>query len=273
MTSPVLIVYSTKDPAGLNIKTQLIEDFHFQKTEANYQDLPIYELGNLKLIGVQTHIIETETLADSFKGDFALFASKHVSESGEPAFTVHTTGLTHEYAHHETPQPLLAWAYPQKMKIALIHLLHNREKFGLENYKVSFEATHHSPVSLPYPVVFVEIGSREENWQDPTSGKLVAGAIMAAASTDITDEGAVGFGGGHYAPKQTRVTTETRVAVGHTIAKYALEEFDESLFKAALEKTRGGCRKVVIDWKGVRGEVRRGLEEAASTWGVEVIRV
>ncbi len=273
MAEPVFIIYSMKDPAGLNIKTRLIEDFQFHQTNEIYQDLPIYEHENLKLIGVQTHIIETEYLADTFKGDYAIFASKHVSESGEPAFTVHTTGLTHEYAHHETAQPLLAWAYPQKMKSALMHLLQNREKLGLGNYKVSYEATHHSPVSLPYPVVFVEIGSREENWQDPTAGKLAADAIMAAASTDITDEGAVGFGGGHYAPKQTRVTTETGVAVGHTIAKYALEAFDEKLFRAALEKTRGGCRKVVIDWKGVRGEVRRGLEEASSTWGVEVIRV
>lgn len=273
MPSPVLIVYSTKDPAGLNIKTRLIEDFHFQETDEEFQQLPIYKRGDLRLIGVQTLIIEAEMLADAFTADYALFASKHMSESGEPAFTVHTTGLTHEYASHQIPQPLLAWAYPQKMKIALTHLLNNREKHGLGDYKVSFEATHHGPVGLPFPVTFVEIGSKDENWRDPVPGGLAAAAILETASTEISDEGAVGFGGGHYAPKQTRATLEGKVAVGHTIAKYALQEFDEQLFRATLEKTRGGCKKIVIDWKGVRGEVRRGLEEAASTWGVEVLRV
>ncbi len=273
MPSPVLIVYSTKDPAGLNIKTRLIKDFHFESTDETFQELPVYKRGDVKLIGVQSVIIETESLAEAFKADYALFASKHVSESGEPAFTVHTTGLTHEYASKETPQPLLAWAYPQKMKIALLHLMNNREKYDLGNYKVSLEATHHGPVALPYPVTFVEIGSKEENWQNSTAGEFVAGAIMAATSIEISDEGAVGFGGGHYAPKQTRITVEEKIAVGHSIAKYALPVFDEQLFRVALEKTRGGCRKVVIDWKGVRGEVRRGLEEAASTWGIEVIRV
>ena len=273
MAEPVLIVYSTKDPAGLSIKTRLIEDFQFQQTDETFQELPVYKRGEMKLIGVQTLIIEAEMLADAFKADYALFASKHISESGEPAFTVHTTGLTHEYASHQTPQPLLAWAYPQKMKIALMHLLNNREKYGLGNYKVSFEATHHGPVSLPFPVTFVEIGSRAENWQDPRAGKLAAEAIVTVASTEISDEGAVGFGGGHYAPKQTRITEERHIAVGHTIAKYALEEFDERLFRATIEKTRGECKKAVIDWKGVRGEVRRGLEEAAATWGVEVLRV
>ncbi len=273
MPGPVLIVYSMQDPAGLNIKTQLIEDFQFQQTEETFQELPVYKRGDVRLVGVQSTIIEAESLAEAFKADYALFASKHVSESGEPAFTVHTTGLTHEYANQETPQPLLAWAYPQKMKIALLHLLNNREKCDLGNYKVSYEATHHGPVTLPYPVTFVEIGSKEENWQNPTAGKLVAGAIIAATSTEISDEGAVGFGGGHYAPKQTRITVEEKIAVGHSIAKYAMPVFDEQLFRAAVEKTRGGCRKAVIDWKGVRGEVRRSLEEAAATWGVEVIRV
>lgn len=233
----------------------------------------MYQRGEVKLVGVQTTIIDTEALAETFQADYALFASKHVSESGEPAFTVHTTGLTHEYANHETPQPLLAWAYPQKMKIALLHLLNNRDKHDLSSYKVSLEATHHSPVGLPYPVVFVEIGSREENWQNSNAGKLAAEAIMTATFTELTDEGAVGFGGGHYAPKQTRITVGEKIAVGHSIAKYALPEFDEQLFRATLEKTRGGCRKVVIDWKGVRGEVRQGLVEAASTWGIEVLRV
>ncbi len=273
MPSPVLIVYSTKDPAGLNIKTQLIEDFHFQQTEQTFQELPVYKLGDVSLVGVQSIIIEAESLAEVFKADYAIFASKHVSESGEPAFTVHTTGLTHEYAARETAEPLLAWAYPQKMKIALLHLLNNREKYDFGSYKVSFEATHHGPVTLPYPIVFVEIGSTGENWQNSNAGRLVAEAIMAATSTEISDEGAVGFGGGHYAPKQTRITVEEKIAVGHTIAKYAMPVFDEQLFRVAVEKTRGGCKKAVIDWKGVRGEVRRGLEEAASTWGVEVIRV
>jgi D-aminoacyl-tRNA deacylase len=158
------------------------------------------------------------------------------------------------------------------MKIALMHLLNNREKYDLENCKVSFEATHHGPIALPFPVAFVEIGSNEERWTDPTAGRLAAEAIIAAATTEISDEAAVGFGGGHYAPKQTRVTIEQPIAVGHTIAKYALEHFDEQLFRTTLEKTRGKCRKAVIDWKGVRGDVRRSLEEAASTWGVEVIR-
>ena len=273
MPGPVLIVYSTKDPAGLNIKTQLIEDFHFEQTEEAFQELPVYKRGDVRLVGVQSHIIEAESLAQAFQPDYALFASKHVSESGEPAFTVHTTGLTHEYASREIPQPLLAWAYPQKMKIALMHLLNNREKYDLGSYKVSFEATHHGPVTLPFPLLFVEIGSKEENWQNSTAGKLVASAIMEATSAENSDAGAVGFGGGHYAPKQTRITVEEKIAVGHSIAKYALPVFHEQLFRVAVEKTRGGCRKAVIDWKGVRGEVRRGLEEAASTWGVEIIRV
>ncbi len=273
MEKPVLIAYSVQDPAGVNIKNRLVEDFHFQPSEETLHGLPIYQLGAVKLVGVQSHIIEAEDLAEVFKPEYAIFASKHVSESGEQAFTTHTPGLTHEYANHEIPQPLLGWAYPQKMKAALLHLTQNRERYDLDGYKVSFEATHHGPVNLPFPVTFVEIGSREENWQDPVAGRLAAEAILSATSSEITDEGAVGFGGGHYAPKHTQITLEEKIAVGHTIPKYALPEFDEKLFEAAVEKTMGGCKKVVIDWKGVRGEIRRSVEAAASTRGLEVIRV
>lgn len=270
-SKPVLIVYSEQDPAGVNIKQCLVEDFQFQPAKREFDGLPVYSKENMILVGVHSAIIEAENL-ESFEPEYALFASKHQSESGEPTFTVHSPGLTHEYAAHHIPQPLLAWSNPQKMKGALLHLHENRGKYSLYDYKVSFEATHHGPASLPFPVTFIEIGSKEKNWRDHAAGQLVAETIVKTASTQLFDPSAVGFGGGHYSPKQTEMTLTGGIAVGHTIAKYAMEEFDERLFRAALEKTHGGCRKAVVDWKGLRGEVRRALEDCASTMNVEVLR-
>jgi D-aminoacyl-tRNA deacylase len=106
------------------------------------------------------------------------------------------------------------------------------------SYDVGMECTHHGPTEIEVPSMFVELGSGPEEWADDAGAEAVAHAILdlAGVSADAPAEapdGAdsdgrrrhlVGFGGGHYAPRFTRIARETDWAVGHVAADWSLEE-------------------------------------------------
>jgi len=178
-----------------------------------------------------------------------VFATRHRSESGIKTLTVHAPGnLTSEARIGGKPEEL-AIAHPCAMKVALLELRRQRDMLGLD-YKVSLEATHHGPTSLKKPVLFVEVGSTEKEWNHTEAVEAVATAAVKAAENREDFPACLGAGGNHYAPRHTELVFNTSYAMGHIIPGYAIDALKFEVFRQAVKKSR--AEFVYLDWKGMK---------------------
>jgi len=266
----VVIVASKRDPAAQNIARELISLKGFQPVPGSSGDL--FQNGKVYLKHVDSDGIFTENLGLNFKPDAVVFASRHRSESGEPALTVHWTGNSTGRADFGGKPKNLSLADPPRLRAALLALDEAREAEKL-NYAVTLEATHHGPTELGAPTLFVEMGSTEKEWNDQQAAAAASEAIWKAATEPAAGKLAVGFGGGHYCNKQCSAIRKDGYAFGHILSKYFFEDYDEEIVRMAFKRTLGECRTAVIDWKGVRGADRAKLLDALKRLNIEVVRV
>lgn len=181
--------------------------------------------------------------------------SKHTSEAGIPCLTVHCPGNVGEAAYGGEPKKVSV-APASMMKAALLELNSGAKRASLP-YSASYEVTHHGP-TVDFPIMFVEIGSSEENWTDPLAGEVVARAALAAASVSEEDvEVRVGLGGPHYAPLFTSRTIRDGTCFGHMVSWHQLPDLDERSLAMLVEKNVGRFGGAVVDWKGLRRERKR----------------
>ncbi|MBU2560135.1 hypothetical protein KKA03_04490 [archaeon] len=263
-----LIVTSQKDIAGSNIYEMLACDFGF-KEDGDFEGKPVYKKGDIWLIATGRGQVEAEHLDEFFNPDYYVFASRHRSESGERTLTVHVTGNLTEKAEVGGKPKELAYANPDAMKVALLELEKGREEKNLD-YKVSMEATHHGPTGLKKPVLFVEVGSTEDEWRDENAVEVVARAALAAAENKEEFTRAIGIGGNHYAPVHTKAVLGTDISIGHIIPIYAVSEIGLKEFKKASEKT--GAEFGFLDWKGMRKEHKDRVRGFAEELGLPLKR-
>ncbi len=162
--------------------------------------------------------------ADAFDDpDLLVFASRHSGETG-PLLTAHFTGNVGP-AEYGGEAGELAEAAPN----ALAHLLDAFAEYAPPGYDVGMECTHHGPSAVGAPSLFAEVGSDEAQWDDPGGARAVARAILELRGVaPHRERQVVGLGGGHYAPRFSRVATETGWAVGHVAADWALEELPDA---------------------------------------------
>ncbi|WP_280536700.1 D-aminoacyl-tRNA deacylase [Halopenitus sp. POP-27] len=194
---------------------------------------------------------EPGLLADR-EPELLVFVSRHAGETG-PLLTAHFTG-NFGPAEYGGDDGALARAAPAAQK----RLVAGFTEHAPADYDVGIECTHHGPSETAVPSLFAELGSDDEQWDDPAGARAVARAVSdlidehvagsdghAAGSDDHTagstgdaapsapadlvgDDGtprhAVGFGGGHYAPRFTRIVEETAWGVGHIGSDWQLAE-------------------------------------------------
>ena len=206
--------------------------------------------------------------------DTTIFVSKHVSASGRPALTVHTTGnLTKEAKFGGNPQEV-SHVDPSIIRHALRALKSGAAQAGLQ-IEVTMEATHHGPTSLSMPVCFVEIGSEEKEWTDPVLGEIAANAVMSAiARLEESLPTAVGFGGTHYSAKHTRICMEGDYAIGHLVSSHSFDGgVSERTIADTFIRTTDSCNIGIVDWKGLHSNDRRKLIAGLEAAGREIVRV
>jgi D-aminoacyl-tRNA deacylase len=116
-----------------------------------------------------------------------------------------------------------------------------------EGYRVSYEVTHHGPTALHLPSFFVEIGSTEKEWTDPVAGRAVAEAVLNAVP--ISSVPLIGFGGTHYAVRQTEIALSTRGAFGHIAHSREIAGLDAAIIRRMLEQS--GAVAAYIDRKAI----------------------
>jgi D-aminoacyl-tRNA deacylase len=275
MESPIsrpVIIASRADPASANIAQNLIKHFQFSRIE-NSPYGTIYSKDNLSLVEIVEPGIYAKLGDVPREATTLIFASKHVSSSGKPALTVHTTGNpTREALYGGTPEQL-SYVDPLRVKNALRALRDESGRRG-RDIETTMEATHHGPTSFEIPVLFVEIGSSPNEWSDPILGEIAAATIIRATeTTKSTGLNAVGFGGTHYSAKHTRVNLEENLAVGHVISRHAFDQgVSDTTLRQAFDKTLYGSNTALIDWKGLNGKQRQHLLTLLEEWNIRVER-
>jgi len=270
-----LIIASKQDPAGVNIVKKILEHHTFKKTDEHFDGEPIYEstIGGhiVKVALTNSPLLYSDNVFEFFKPELTICASKHSSESGLKVLTVHVSGNIGE-AKFGGRSSEVAIAPPIDMKIALNYLLQEKIEQKLEEYNVSYEATHHGP-SVNYPLMFIEVGSTIREWEDKKAVTAAAKAILSTLKTSGKGVKAIGIGGGHYCPKFTKLGLESEFAPGHIVSKYATEALDKLLFEQLIMKTVGKAETVIFDWKGVKGKDRRRIIGYCDELGIPYIRV
>ena len=264
-----LFIASTKDTAGMNIATQLIEHYSFKKQPETFQNNPTYTqtLHNkeTKLVFTDNEIIDTQFLETQLNPKLIIFLSRHSSAKAIPTLSVHTPGNLAEAQFGGKPKTV-SFSPATAMKNALQTMAKLVEEKGL-SYEVSYECTHHGP-SLNVPSMFVELGSSPEQWKDLEAAEVVAHAAAAALSEPTNRSAVLGIGGPHYNKKFTKLALTTPMAFGHIIPKYALGKVDAETIKQCIEKTVEHVDSAVLDWKGITGEHKTKLVAKLETIGM-----
>ena len=118
------------------------------------------------------------------------------------------------------------------------------------------------------PTFFAEIGSGELQWRDTNAGNIVAKAILALEFKDLPVF--LGFGGGHYVQRQTRLMFETEIAFGHIFSSYQTEALDADLVDYARQKS--GATYAYIDRKSFRSVERKRIESILEDIGLPILK-
>ena len=226
------IMFSTKDKASRNIKKHISPEI------------------NAKLVVIDKSFLDlsNDEVKELAGDDMIIFASKHQSEKKVKSLTVHTSGLFDQGLSKCNP-------YLNTL------LLKNLKEINDTDYDVTFEVTHHTPI-IENPSAFIEIGSTEDEWNDPIPGKIVAQSIENTIN-NYKEEGyiGIGIGGPHYAPNFTRYIFKTNTNIGHICAKYALEHLTKERLNEMIDDKLDV--QIIVDWKGLgqhKAKVKELLE-------------
>ncbi len=269
----VVCFCSQKDLAAQHIKRQLLALYPFSETEENYDGSPIYQRDQLSIVTIEKDSIYADNLDEHFSAELFIFASRHKSAAFKPALLTHIPGNWAD-ADLGGKASTLCIAPPSAMKIALQTLFSERERLGLTDWACGLEATHHGPFIQSTPVLFVEIGSSEQEWQNPIAAEIVTRTIVAVAQQFQTPHTAVlGFGGPHYCPGFTRLNTESNYSVSHVMPKYHLDHLSETLVAHAIQRSSPTPTHAALDWKGMKGDQREQVTNIAENLGLKVDRI
>lgn len=267
-----MILFSTKNAASLNIMRHLEKEWNWKKKgEEEYFFSACGKEGGctaFKAIGYEKEILEIEP---EEKAGYYLYASTHKSEKKMPALTAHIPGNWSD-AKMGGEEKTLNVAYACKLKQILKFLKEGAERQKLD-WQVNMEVDHHGPTPQggKLPLIFVEIGSGEEEWANETAGSVVAEAMMKALARPAPKcKTYIGIGGGHYAPKFGKIMLENEeMAVGHIIPEYKVNEVDEKMILQAIEKSVEKVEGALFDWKGLKKEGRGKMTAMLENIGVK----
>ena len=247
------LVSSRQDKAGENIRHHLIQLLDTDGTRWREQG------REYEFIEVDERLIHAEGIDTKTDAGLVIFISRHYSANPVPVLTVHVTGNFGKAELGGTARTL-APAATAMMQATLRSLA----KHCPEGYRVSYEVTHHGPTDLNLPSFFVEIGSTEKEWTDPAAGLAVAESILSAVPQNPVP--LIGFGGTHYAARETEISLTSRGAFGHIAHTREIATLDEPMIRAMMEKS--GAVAAYIDRKALNREDLNRLSGMLATTGI-----
>jgi D-aminoacyl-tRNA deacylase len=271
-----VLISSRTDPAGTNIFSCLVENFGFEKTEDYLNSSPIYRFQNLFLASMQGEIVNERPELDARFASVDcvyVFLSRHRAESGIPSLTGHFTGNFGAADFGGKPKEIARYsASTLKQYLTELQLLKGRLP---PKYNLTLEATHHGPTESKKPLIFIELGSTETEWNDTNASKQIAQALILALSKQEKrySKCAIGLGGMHYPEKFNKVEfLDPEIAMGTIVPKYSLENLDEKMMKQIVEKSDERISIAAIDKKGL-GKEKNRIIELVDSFGLEILNL
>lgn len=256
------VVVSSGNAASQNIKSALLGMAPLESAGENYWSCEKFGMAEYN-----GRIVDIEP---SREDDFYVFASTHKSEKAKPSFTAHTPGNWGGAMLGGKPRTLNI-AFGSKVAAAVRKM---KELSGQSlGWEVSVEVDHHGP-TLSKPVLFVEIGSGENEWSNKQAGRIAAEGILAAIGAGKAESVDVGFGGSHYCPKFGPMIISGKCVLGHIISGYSLERdgVGEEMVEQAFEKSAEPAKAAMIDWKGIKGGTRGQLIPILESMGIKWVK-
>lgn len=253
---PVLL-FTSKNIASRGIAEALISSHGFEKKSDNE-----WERGGVRLIET-----DAETVLDvptDFDTDYILVLSSHKSKAGGKMLTAHFPGNWNEAKFGGEPKTLNT-ACASRLKILMQEL---QKANGTLQWPLFIEADHHGP-TCEVPIMFVEVGSSEEEWKDADAIAAVAKAVSESLKKNGSFETVFGVGGGHYSREFTKLVLESEFAVGHIAPKYAIDALDEGTFRQAVEKNLEKVSKVIVLKDGTNAKQKEEVKGLAESLGLE----
>ncbi len=252
-----LIVASRSDPASVKMLEYLTEKYTFSEKDG------VLNHGDFDLMVIEDrHIFHDMSLSGKY--DYVVVLSRHSSAADVKSLTAHPTGNFGPSADLGGKPRTVNISCPKVMSGTLRRMM---ESYSGGRFEVTFEATHHGPI-FDIPNYYVEIGTTENEWNDPEALSTTVDSVM---NPDVRDyEAFVGVGGGHYAPKIKEYFRENSVNIGHIISKHDHDALEPWEIDMAVKRTPG-CKGFVMDKKGTRGNVRDMVKKYADENSLELI--
>jgi len=254
----VEIISSAQDEAGRNIRMHLLALLESENAHGGVDNLP----AEFRLREIPGRLIYEDGIDRDLEADLVLFISRHRSIHPLPVLTVHVTGNLSGADFGGRPRSL-ATAAPEWMQAILAGL----REHAPEGYRASYEVTHHGPTELTLPSLFVEIGSTETEWRDPRAGEAAARSILRARPA--AGIRLIGFGGTHYAARETEIATGSTGAFGHMAHSREIPALDTGMVRLMRDRTRADA--AYIDRKSVPVPEQRRLEEILADLGLPIL--
>ena len=268
------LIVSTVDKASLNMANIFLEKLNYHE-EKNPPKPAIKAFFLEKLDAVLAYflddIIYLNYLDNVLDVEQYIFLSRHSSLAKIKSLTVHHTGnVTNEEIYGAKPREL-CYTYPPLTRTILLNIGRYAKKYGIsKEFEIVYEATHHGPTSLSKPLVFVEIGSSEEEWIREDAAKVNVEAIIDSLVNTEKCSSVLGFGGGHYSRKHTKHAFETNDCYSHIFSKHSSKYLTEELIDQAIRKTLTKVEKFVVEKKGVPGRVKNLISNYAEKHGYTI---
>jgi len=244
-----IILFTPNNIASKAMAEELISKHGFERTSEKE-----WERDGVRLL--ECDVPSVLDVPTDFDTDYILVLSTHKSKAGGKMLTAHFPGNWNDAKFGGEPKTLNT-ACASRLKI----LIKEMQKANKElQWPLFIEADHHGP-TCNVPIMFVEVGSTEEEWKDERAVAVVAKAVSESLKKEGTFDTVLGVGGGHYSREFTKLVLETDMAVGHIAPKYAVDSMDEEVFRQALEKTVEKISKVIVLKDGTNSKQKEKIKE------------
>ncbi|WAI02098.1 D-aminoacyl-tRNA deacylase [Methanogenium organophilum] len=255
----IALIHSAIDPAGCNIAAHLAPRVGAKGDDGEKCTWAGHTLFFMTAPG---RLIYEDMLDERADADLIIFLSRHTSQNPVPALTVHVTGNYGDAALGGEPRTL-SRAAPAWMHAALCALAPRAP----EGFRVSYEVTHHGPTGLSTPSFFIEIGSTEAEWTNPECGEAVADALFSVLTEgpgDVTP--LIGFGGNHYAARETDIALVSRAAWGHIAHTREVAGMNAAMVRQMVAMS--GAEAAYIDRKALSKDVLQHISAIIRECGI-----
>jgi len=266
------LVLSEADPVSRGVWGLLVSEMK-PKLLDNRGDYSIYSIeGGVVFVARGRDILyldDVEFLAEDYGIDSLLFVSRHSMKNPRPMFTVHPTG-NWSVAEMGGEPGKLSPCDPHILSGLFRELCRLIPSFGLD-FECSIEATHHGPTLSKIPLVFLEQGSTEVEWNLRKGWELIL-ELIDRFLEGIEDryESAISIGDLHYSTLVDRLM-RGEADLGHSIPKY-ISPLSDHMIRGAIEKTIDRPTKAYINWKSLEREDRELVVRVLGELNVRVIK-